>query len=302
MPFCVNVVYMEYSIDAVARLTGISAFTLRNWEKRYDFLRPKRLDNGFRAYGDEHVEMLRKVAALLRHGARIGDLAESIRKGKPLPEVRTPELAPEVQEQAKQLYTALMDYNQDRAEAIHSELSARFSTQQMLDLIYSPLLSRMGRDWNTGETTLAQEHFASAFIRLRLAPLLTMTHHGAASSRKKVICATASGELHEGGLMLITAHLKLKGWSTFYLGSNLPLEDVRAAAQTIEPHLICLSFTDKHAFRAAIPLIQEIRCKVCVGGFGALTFDGEDTLPPHLHLLKNSGKEAAEMIEMIEKS
>lgn len=296
---CVYMAHMGYSIDAVARLTGISPFTLRNWEKRYDFLKPKRLENGFRAYDDAHVEMLRKVSALLRHGARIGDLADNIRKGKPLPEVRLPELVPEVQTQAMELYAALTDFNLERADEIHAELSKSFGSVQMLDLIYAPLLGQMGRDWNCGEATLAQQHFSSSFIRLRLAPYLTAQPTPQASSAKKALCAATSGELHEGSLMLVTAHLKLRGWSTYYLGANLPIEDIRAAAQRIRPDLVCLSFTDKHGIHSALDHLKQIESKVCIGGFGALTYDAEESLPPHLHLFKSSGYDAAELIETI---
>jgi DNA-binding transcriptional MerR regulator len=293
---------MDYSIDSVVQLTGLSAFTLRNWEKRYDFLRPRRMENGFRAYDFAHVEMLGKVASLLKHGAKIGDLAEGIRKGRPLPEVITPELAPEVQAQATLLYSALVAYDVERAEGIHAELAARFSTTQMLDLIYAPLFSRLGKDWSTGKTTTAQEHFASAFIRLRLAPYLTLFNASSMGAKHKVVCATTPGELHEGGLMLITAHLRLKGWSTYYLGASLPLDDLKSAALAIRPNLICLSFSEPHALGNAIPPLAALKTRVCIGGFGALTYDGEDNLPEHIRLFKLSGKEAAGMIDTYEKS
>jgi DNA-binding transcriptional MerR regulator len=289
---------MDYTIDHVARLTGISAFTLRNWEKRYEFLRPDRMENGFRAYGDQHVDILRKVAVLLRHGAKIGDLAETIRKGRPLPEVKTVELSPEVQEQAQLLYAALVNYDSDRADSIHSELAARFSTQQMLDLVYAPLLSRLGKDWSVGETSTAQEHFASAFIRLRLAPYLTMQISPTASPNRKVIAATTTGELHEGGLMLVTAHLKLRGWTTYYFGSSLPIEDIQAAAHAIRPDLVCLSFSDKNVLRSALPQISAIQAPICIGGFGALTYEGDD-LPSNIQVLKSGGKEGVELIEAL---
>jgi DNA-binding transcriptional MerR regulator len=290
---------MDYSIDAVARLTGISAFTLRNWEKRYEFLKPKRLDNGFRAYGEEHIELLRKVATLLRHGARIGDLAESIRKGKPLPDLAVPEFHPDVEATAKELYTALLGFDLRRAEEIHAQLEEQFEPARMLDLVYAPLLAQLGRDWNAGEASLAQEHFTSAFVRLRLAPYLTAPRLEPGDPAKKAICATTSGELHEGGLMLLSAHLRIRGWTTYYLGSNLPIDDVHLASQRIRPSLVCLSFTDKHGIESELKSLSRFDCTVCIGGFGAVTFDNEESLPSHLHLFKTGGHSAADVIESI---
>lgn len=290
---------MVYSIDAVARMTGISAFTLRNWEKRYEFLKPKRLENGFRAYDEQHVDLLRKVSALLRLGARIGDLADTIRKGRSLPEVRTPVLAPEVQARAQELLEALLKFDLARAEKTHSALQAEFAAAQMLEMIYAPLLAQMGNSLNSGEASISQHHFVSSFIRLRVAPYLTAPAQGSDDGARKVLCASSSGEHHDGGLMLMTAHLKLRGWSTYYLGSSLPVEEVRAAAHLIRPRIVCLSFTDRNAIASALDQLKRFDCKVCIGGFGALTYDGEDTLPPHLYLYKDSGLGAVEVIETI---
>ena len=290
---------MFHSIDAVARLTGISAFTLRNWEKRYEFLKPKRRENGFRAYDDAHVEMLRKVTALLSHGARIGDLAESIRKGKILPEVKASELAPEVEELGNRLYTSLVAFELHKAETTHAELESEFERPKMLDLIYGPLLSKARRDWNEGEISLAQKHFACAFIKLRIAPFLTEPPQKMANEAKKALFATTIGDHHEANLMLWAAHLKLNGWSSYYLGAHLPIEDVRSAAQLIRPKSVCLSFADKHEIQSQLKVLSSFECKVCIGGFGALTFDADESLPSHLHLFKSDARQAAEVIEAI---
>ena len=289
----------SYSIDAVAHLTGISAFTLRNWEKRYEFLRPKRLKNGFRAYDDAHVEMLRKVSILIRHGARVGDLAESIRKGKSLPDLLAPEIAPEVEKQVTLLYASLMQYNLEHAEEIHTTLEASYEPIQMLDLIYAPLISRLRHEGDESESALAQGYFASSFIRLRLSALLASPSNPKTRQPKKVICATPVGQRQSGELMLLAAHLKLKGWSTYYMGSNFPIESMLTAAKSIMPKVVCISFADKHGIHASLKRLSLFECKVCIGGIGALTFDAEESLPDHLYLLKTGGFTVAEVIETL---
>jgi MerR family transcriptional regulator, light-induced transcriptional regulator len=63
-----------FGIRAVTRLTGLSAPRLRQWERRYQLVRPLRLANGYRAYTGEQVAFLRAVARLLAAGHEIGDL------------------------------------------------------------------------------------------------------------------------------------------------------------------------------------------------------------------------------------
>ena len=70
-----------YTCNEVAELTGVLAYTLRVWEKRYGWPKPQRdPHNGYRVYVDRDVENVWKVAKLIRQGWSIGQL---VRNGKP---------------------------------------------------------------------------------------------------------------------------------------------------------------------------------------------------------------------------
>jgi DNA-binding transcriptional MerR regulator len=60
------------TLKAVSRRTGIPAATLRTWEHRYGFLRPRRSANGYRLYGEEEIARIEQVKNLVRQGVRIG--------------------------------------------------------------------------------------------------------------------------------------------------------------------------------------------------------------------------------------
>ena len=47
-----------YTIKAVSKRTGIKTVTLRAWERRYDLLNPSRLDNGYRLYTEQDIQVL----------------------------------------------------------------------------------------------------------------------------------------------------------------------------------------------------------------------------------------------------
>lgn len=49
----------------VSELTGLAPHVLRNWEKTYSQLNPKKNSAGNRAYKDEDVELLFKIKGLL---------------------------------------------------------------------------------------------------------------------------------------------------------------------------------------------------------------------------------------------
>lgn len=64
------------TIGDVAQRTGIAAGTIRMWEQRYDFPRPRRTSSGYRRYSEQEAEALARVAALRRRGLSVGAAIE----------------------------------------------------------------------------------------------------------------------------------------------------------------------------------------------------------------------------------
>ncbi|WP_084592381.1 MerR family transcriptional regulator [Pseudohaliea rubra] len=69
-----------YGIGTVARLTGLKPDTLRVWERRYGLGASHKSPTGRRQYTQADLDHLQLVAALVRDGARIGEIAASERK------------------------------------------------------------------------------------------------------------------------------------------------------------------------------------------------------------------------------
>ena len=62
-----------YSIGAVARMLGIPAATIRNWEERYGEIVPERSPGGHRLYSRDQMEQLRFIAAEVSRGLSAAD-------------------------------------------------------------------------------------------------------------------------------------------------------------------------------------------------------------------------------------
>jgi PAS domain S-box-containing protein len=60
------------TLKAVSRRTGIPAATLRTWENRYGFMRPRRSPTGYRLYGEEEIARIEQVKYLVGQGVRTG--------------------------------------------------------------------------------------------------------------------------------------------------------------------------------------------------------------------------------------
>jgi DICT domain-containing protein/predicted DNA-binding transcriptional regulator AlpA len=67
------------SIAELARETGLNQATIRSWEARHGFPRPRRLPGGHRRYREEDVEILRRVQAERTAGATLSAAIERAR-------------------------------------------------------------------------------------------------------------------------------------------------------------------------------------------------------------------------------
>jgi hypothetical protein len=66
------------TLKAVSRRTGIPAATLRTWEHRYGFLRPRRSASGYRLYGEEEIARIEQIKYLVGQGVRIGAAMKTV--------------------------------------------------------------------------------------------------------------------------------------------------------------------------------------------------------------------------------
>ena len=56
---------LYYSMGEVSELTGLAPHVLRNWEKTYPQLKPKKNKAGNRAYKEDEVELIFKIKSLI---------------------------------------------------------------------------------------------------------------------------------------------------------------------------------------------------------------------------------------------
>lgn len=229
---------MSYRIKSVAALTGIPATTLRAWERRYELVSPDRTEGGYRVYTEDDIAALTKVKALVDRGYRVSEAISIVRRGAPeLPpaDVAGEELAGLREE----VLCALLAMDRMGARDAYDRL-ATVTFDRQIDEVIVPVLREIGDRWHGGQASVAQEHFATAFLRGRLTAMLESLAGGARWGGE-VVCAGAPGEAHELGLMAAAVHLALRGWKIVYLGSDLPLDELGPVLKRRRPELVCTS-------------------------------------------------------------
>ncbi len=138
--------------------------------------------------------------------------------------------------------------------------------------IFQPCQRELGRLWQSGRITVAQEHYCTAVTQLimsQLAPRLFSTE----KNGRRAVIACVADETHEVGTRMVADLMELAGWDTIYLGSSVPVRGVVQALIAHRANLLAASATMTTHLPAVIALIAAVRAepacegvKVMVGG------------------------------------
>ncbi|MBC7741931.1 MAG: MerR family transcriptional regulator [Bdellovibrionaceae bacterium] len=287
-----------FDIETTAQLTGISPFTLRNWEKRFCIIMPSRTDGGHRVYSLDQVLKLKHLNQLISEGHKPNQLFEDLKNGNDLPaplSLQT-QLSPEIVSLRERILTELSEFRVESGIAALERLQGLIPAVLLLDNVYHWLLEKVGEQWSEKKLSIASEHLITAILRSRLIRLLTSSSIN--SSRPPLVFACAEGESHEGGLLMLACHLNLRGWNCVYLGANLPTGELYEVVKRLQPAAICLSYTVAAPNWNSILKFSDLQSQVCVGG-ASLSMGPIPDLPANIHVIKSTGHSAADILEAI---
>ncbi|MBL8187077.1 MAG: MerR family transcriptional regulator [Acidobacteria bacterium] len=267
-----------YPIRAVAKQTGISIDTLRAWEKRYQVVVPQRDERG-RLYTEADMRRLRLLNAAVEKGHAIGRLAALSNEDLEALVLETPLIAevPAAKETEiiKRQNTAAasdsvsilgsvidavgrLDYAE--AERELSLLAAVLPPRELVHNVALPLMRQVGEAWHTGKLGIAQEHMATSLLRNLLGGLIPL--HRRAAPKGKLLFATPSGEHHEFGILVSAMLAAGGGMGIVYLGTNLPGEEIVAAAQKTAPLAVVLGYVGANGAKAGLAEIEGVAHKL----------------------------------------
>ncbi|PLT48301.1 hypothetical protein B8V81_0433 [Paenibacillus pasadenensis] len=127
----------------------------------------------------------------------------------------------------------------------------------------------IGRLWQTGRITVAQEHYCSAATQLVMSQLFPYLFN---QSRKglKLVSACVGGELHEIGLRMVTDIFELNGWDTYYVGANVPARSLIELLKDYKADVLAISCTMTYHVSLARELIAAVRQDPDIGGIVVL--------------------------------
>jgi MerR family transcriptional regulator, light-induced transcriptional regulator len=125
---------------------------------------------------------------------------------------------------------------------VEAALEAGMPVGELYLSVFQEALYEVGRLWQTGEATVAQEHLATATTQTLIARLPAPPLATPRPERRAITTATQT-ELHALGPRFLADFLEREGWTVIDLGADTPTEDLVRFVAHIKPTLVCLSTT-----------------------------------------------------------
>lgn len=234
----------EFTIRDLENLSGIKAHTLRIWEQRYSFLRPKRTQTNIRYYSNEELKVILNVALLNKYGYKISHI-DKMNSGELRQKVLGLNSAEAMQDRViYDLIQGMVDMNMEQFETVLDNFIFARGIDKAITQVIFPFLERVGILWVTDNISPAQEHLVSNIIRQKvIVGIDSIISHTQAG--KTVVLFLPEGEFHELGLLYAWYLLKARGVKTLYLGADVPLKDLEFVIKLKRPDLIYTHLTSK---------------------------------------------------------
>ncbi len=290
----------RHPIRVVARRTGLTPATIRAWERRHGAVAPVRSDGGQRLYTDRDVarlDLLRRLTDMGRSISAVAALSPEDAVAL-LAEDRAAAAASELPSTmgdatdfwTDQAYARLRALDDAGLDSTLRRALATLGGHRFLAGVGAPLLRRVGTGWMSGEVTTAQEHLGSAVIERILAEVADQSVASDESAR--LVVATLPGERHALGARLVAAVAALEGWRVSYLGTDLPPDEIGAAAAALGARAVAISMVADEALpaneRSLVMLREKLDSEVAllVGGRSSTALDPR-RLPAGVVLLRD---------------
>lgn len=278
-----------FTIKDLENLSGIKAHTIRIWEQRYTFLKPRRTATNIRYYSNEELKAVLNIALLNKYGYKISHIDRMAPEeiSSHILSLSDPRA---VQERIiNELVKEMVDMSIERFDQTISGFISARGIERAINQIIFPFLEKIGILWQTGHINPAQEHLVSNLIRQKL--ITAIDQAGSPIAKEQTfLLFLPEGEYHELGLLFMHYLLRSRGLKVIYLGANVPVEDLAFVARIKQPDIIFTHLTsqagpfhfEKFLHQAGIKLKDH---KMVISGPAILHY--RKPVPPFVELKKS---------------
>jgi DNA-binding transcriptional MerR regulator len=216
----------SYTIKDLEKISGIKAHTIRIWEQRYQFLQPQRTETNIRTYSSDELKTILNVSLLNKYGFKISHIDKMSAEQMEDKILSLNQIDAQKERVVNALIKEMVSLNMANFERQMDTYIGQKGIEKTIIEIIFPFMERVGILWITNHINPAQEHLATNVIRQKiilgiekLPPVLNYS--------KRIVLFMPEGEYHEIGLLYVHFLLKQRGFYVDYLGTNVPMIDLK---------------------------------------------------------------------------
>ena len=245
-----------FNLKAVIQMTGLSADTLRAWERRYHLPEPERTPGGQRIYSQRDISILLWLMTKQSEGLSISNAVglwnELVADGNDPLEGDLPSISNQtanftngemnttsLDSLRDQWQQACLDFDESLANQVSNTAFAITSPELVCKELFIHGLSELGERWYQGEVSVQQEHFASGIVLRRLGSLISATPP--ANRKETILVCSPPGEEHGLSNTYLTFLLRRRGYKVIELGAKTPNAQLKETVLKIRPQLVVLA-------------------------------------------------------------
>lgn len=235
-----------YPMRVVTRLTGLSADTVRVWERRYQAVQPSRTDGNARRYSDADVRRLILLKAATDRGHAIGELSQladeqlvAMAKGEPMRPTGATNVGRGYLPLIEEYLEAIARFEIRRASDLLARLAAISPPRELVYEFVLPTLRITGDRWEEGRCSVVEEHLVSGQFKALLGTFVRL--FPVVPNAPRILVATPQGHLHEFGALVSAMLAATRGIEPVYLGPDVPNEEVELAVRRSKASVYVLS-------------------------------------------------------------
>ena len=244
-----------FNLKVVLKETGLTADTLRAWERRYGLPVPQRTAGGHRLYSQRDIETIRWLMKRQAEGLSISRAVDMWKEqiasgvdplaGSAQPVTTSTSILPAqyasvmtLDELRDDWIEACLNFSESTFEQVLNQAFSMFPVEAVCIEILQKGLSEIGSLWYENRASVQQEHFASSLVTRRLDALLSASP--IPTRQQTVIVGCPPEEWHTLIPLLLALLLRRRGWNVIYLGANVPAEQFSDTIQSIKGDLVLL--------------------------------------------------------------
>lgn len=227
------------SITVISKACGVSAPTLRIWEKRYNAFSPGRDEAGQRLYSEDDLARAKLLVALIDRGFSISSIVnlKTTELHERLESGRVDATALHSRVHIKKLISCLEKFD---IEAMADEMQFQRMSVGAKEFIFNislPIMRETGELVARNKLSVTQEHIVSTLVREQLSKI---SIPNSTQNTEKYALATPEGNLHELSIIIADILCKLNRAPTSYLGAAHPADCLGQAVSALKCQTIVM--------------------------------------------------------------